>query len=129
MTVAGINTIVLALTEEKSNLELERTFIDSRREMLALKTSALCTEYQTKLAKSINMQDVDEEDTVEVFNDEEFQLEYTIAQEKLDCQDKMLERERSALETKLNSVTAQLEGAEKQLQNNIEKEFKNTTGN
>ena len=128
MSVASVNAIVLSLTEEKSMVETEIMFIDQRREMLARETSAMCNDYQAKLAKSISIKGEDPEDEVESFNDEDFQIEFAAAQARLENQDKSLLIQKENLETKVNAIKTQLEGSEKQLQKNIEKEFKAVGG-
>ena len=127
MSIASVNCLVLTLTEEKSILETQRIFIDSRRQTLATQGSTLYTEYTDMLAKRYMDEEdgeTNENDRIDEFNWDEFKAQYEAAQDQLDKQDQAMERERTQITTKIDVITTELEGAQKILTKNIETELK-----
>ncbi len=132
MSIAAINSMVLALTLEKSQLEAQRMIIDQRRETLTLHTGELQSDYQAKLsAKTLAMGELDkddpnyESDYQDIDDDwEVFKAEYNVQSALLESQDKLMEMERANLQTKLEAITTSLESQEKRLSKNVESEMK-----
>ncbi|MCR4881293.1 MAG: hypothetical protein K6A44_05000 [bacterium] len=128
MAIAALNALVQALVQEKAQLEFNRTVIDARRQTLAFQKSELSSQYQAKLAlKYLDTKDADGDGTntsVETFNWKEFQAQFDVAQDKLNAQDKIMEMERTNLDTKIEAITTSLESAEKQLGKNVESDMK-----
>lgn len=128
MAIAALNASVQALVQEKATLEFNRMVLDARRQTLAFQKSELSSQYQAKMAlKYLNKKDADDDDTntsVETFNWQEFQAEYDAACDKLNAQDKIMEMERTNLDTKIEAVTTSLESVEKQLGKNVEADMK-----
>ena len=117
MAIASVNAHVLSLIEEKGTLEYQRTVIDTRRQTLTLHSAFLYEELRAVYAK----QDEEGEDAID---EENFKNELDAAIAEVDNQDKMLEMEKTNLQTKLDSLTTSLESAEKRLNKNIETDMK-----
>ena len=99
----AIDTIdVIATAMEISNIDLEISLIDNRRQRLSFTIQDLSTEFSTKLSqKNIDLSDdlaTDEEKDDLELDWEQFKIEYDVAMAKLNSQDKVLEEERTKLE-------------------------------
>jgi len=117
MSIAAINSLIVALIGEKGSLEFQRTVIDQRRQTLALHSAFLYEELSAELLK----QDEEGEDAID---DDSFMKEYNAATAQIENQDKFLEMQRTNLQTKLDAITTSLESAEKRLNKNIENDMK-----
>ena len=121
----AVDTIdVIATAMEISNLDLEISLIDNRRQRLSFTIQDLSTEFSTRLSqKNIDLSDDlatdDEKDDLEL-DWEQFKIEYDVAMAKLNSQDKVLEEERTKLESKRTMLSTHLESAEKRQQKNAE---------
>lgn len=121
----AIDTIdVIATAMEISNIDLEISLIDNRRQRLSFTIQDLSTEFSTKLSqKNIDLSDdlaTDEEKDDLELDWEQFKIEYDVAMAKLNSQDKVLEEERTKLESKRTMLSTHLESAEKRQQKNAE---------
>lgn len=127
MAYAALNASTLTLTQEKATLEFTRTIIDTRRQALAFQRSELSTQMQVAYARMFGQngdEDANAGTSIETFNEEEFMAEFTIAQERLNAQDKIMEMERANIDTKIEAITTALESTEKQLSKNVESAHK-----
>ena len=113
MSIAAINSLIVALIGEKGSLEFQRTVIDTRRQTLTLHSGFLYEE--------LFKQDEEGEDAID---EDSFMKEYKAATAQIENQDKFLEIQRNNLQTKLDAVTTSLESAEKRLNKNIENDMK-----
>lgn len=124
MSLAVDTVDVLATTMEISNIETQIMFIDNRRQRITYQTTELSTEFSTKLSqKNIDLTDdlaTDEQKDELELDWEHFKLEYDVAMARLNSQDKVLEEERTKLETKRTMLSTHLESAEKRQQKNAE---------
>lgn len=121
----AVDTIdVIATAMEISNIDLEISLIDNRRQRLSFTIQDLSTEFSTKLSqKNIDLSDdlaTDEEKDDLELDWEQFKIEYDVAMAKLNSQDKVLEEERTKLESKRTMLSTHLESAEKRQQKNAE---------
>ena len=132
MGIAAIQAIVETDVSEKATLEFQINLIDTRRMMLTRKSGSAAENYSEILAqwssydqrKKNGGEVTDYEDEVwGSFSWDAFVGEYETQVKEIDYQDKALELERDNLQTKLTAVTTRLESNEKQLNQNIEKEF------
>lgn len=132
MGIAAIQAVVETDVLEKASLEFQINVIDTRRMMLTRKSGSAAENYSEILAqwssydqRKKNGGEVTEyEDEVwGSFSWDAFVGEYETQVKEIDYQDKALELERDNLQTKLTAVTTRLESNEKQLNQNIEKEF------
>ncbi len=132
MGIAAIQAIVETDVLEKASIEFQINVIDTRRMMLTRKSGSAAENYSEILAqwssydkRKKNGNEVTEyEDEVwGSFSWDAFVGEYETQVKEIDYQDKALELERDNLQTKLTAVTTRLESNEKQLNQNIEKEF------
>ena len=132
MSIAAINSMVLALTLEKSQLEAQRMILDQRRQTLTLHSGEIQSDYQAKLsAKAIALGELDpkdEDDKVIIDSIDQdweiFKAEYNVQSALIESQDKVMEMERANLQTKLEAITTSLESQEKRLSKNVESEMK-----
>ncbi len=95
MTMCAFNARMLTLKIQKSDLEYKILAINNKRQIIAYQTAALA--------------DVDMEDD---------------SMTQLNAIDQVYELEQTNLETQLKIVDAEFESVEKQLTNNIKKDFK-----
>ena len=127
MSIAPVNCLVLQLLDEKAELEMQRMVIDARRQTLAYQSGHLYEEYSVKLAERnlyCNDDESSEVDSVGELQWKEFKVEYEAATARLDSQDKALEMQRTNIQTKIDAITTEVEGAQKTLQKNVENEMK-----
>jgi len=128
MSIAPVSCESIALTERVADIELEITSIDLRRQHLNLGLTRIQSDYQTEFAKfnledSLETDSDDESNTLEL-DWEQFKLEYSIAEEQIQTQDKRLEMERTALQNEKEMLSTALESIDKRLSKNIESEMK-----
>ena len=132
MGIAAIQAVVETDVLEKASLEFQINVVDTRRMMLTRKSGSAAENYSEILAQwSSYDQRKKNGDEVTEYEDEvwgsfswdAFVGEYETQVKEIDYQDKALELERDNLQTKLTAVTTRLESNEKQLNQNIEKEF------
>jgi len=129
MSIASINAQILANSMEVSNIELQIMLLDNHRQRIAYQSQELSTEFSTRLSKktmTIDLADdlTDEDEDALELEWQQFKIEYEIAETRLNAQDKVLEQERTRIETKKTMLTTANESLEKRLQKNIEADMK-----
>ncbi len=130
--IAAIQAMIETDTDLKSSIEYQISVIDTRRMVLARKASeasathcyllSCYSNYENKKDSGIETTKKEDE-RWGAFDEEQFELEYELLNTEIDCQDKALESQKTTLQTQLSAVTTRLESNQKQLNQNIEKDY------
>lgn len=129
MSVASTQCQILALTSRKSDLEYRLLCINAVRSRMAAQTSALHEDLVREIQSGHIFQTVDQDSDIEqqiaIATSGEFYTAYQLQTAMINEKEKMLDVEKTQIETQLNAINTLQDSLSKQLESDLKKSVLN----